>query len=90
MKPISLRGDNMKIYQNFQAHGYWTVIEKDGKHYYFDLSPVYKLGPECMGFSSDENGEVVDWSEVYVSRPSEVSPEALKQCVMEFMNNTVR
>lgn len=80
----------VKIERNLQTNGYWTVVEKAGKYYYFDLSPVhrvYKLGPECMGFLSDADGNVEDWSEIYVNRPSEVSPEALRKCVEEFLTH---
>lgn len=76
----------MKIERNKRTGGYWTVVEKDGKYYYFDLSHVYAVGAECMGFLSDSEGNVEDWGEVYMSRPEAVDEDTLRGCIEEFMS----
>ena len=79
----------MEIKRNKQNGGLYTVVEKDGKYYYFDLTylPYSRFNNvECMAFECDENGHVTDWGEVFVDFPESVSEENLRACVEKFMN----
>lgn len=38
-----------------------------------------------MAFSSDKEGNVLDWGEVFVVYPKEVSEIALKDCIEKFL-----
>ena len=78
----------MKIERNHQTGGLCTIVEKDGKHYYLDLSfiPYARFNiVECMAFECDEHGIVHNWGEVFVAYPPSVSEENLKKCVEMFM-----
>ena len=74
-----------KIERNKLTRGFYSVVEKEGRFYYIDLSFTFDKGVECMAFSSDKEGNVLDWGEVFVVYPKEVSEIALKDCIEKFL-----
>ena len=69
--------------------GYYAFFEHEGRQYYADLCFLqYNIDSdsECMIFHSAEK-LVIDWSELYCKRGISVSPEMLRKCIDEFINN---
>ena len=75
----------MNIKRNVINGGLYTVVEKGGQHYIFDLAYTFDHGVECMAFKCDEDGHVSSYEEVYVSFPRTVSEQNLEACVNEFL-----
>ena len=75
----------MKILKNENNGGYKTVVEYNGKHYYFDLCNTSDRGNECMGFLCDSDGNVINWHEVYCKHGIDITVDELEKCVNEFI-----
>lgn len=75
----------LDIKYNILNGGLYTVVEKEGCFYLFDLAYTFDHGVECMAFKCDADGHVNDYNEVYVSFPRTVTRENLVACVEEFM-----
>jgi len=78
-----------EIEENKGTGGYCAVLEKDGQHYFADLSLLPVVGPEFMVFHSDENGNVEDWGEIMVRRPFAVTRDIFIECANEFLSSDI-
>ena len=61
--------EDIKVSDDGNRYNYYKVYEIDGKYYMFDYARVVFSGQvvvnETMGFNSDKDGNVDDWSELY-------------------------
>ena len=65
-----------------------AVFKKDDEWYYADLVNIPLYGNECMIFHANEDGTVIDWTEVYCNRPMDsVSENNLRLCIEEFCSD---
>lgn len=77
----------LNIEYNPRNDGYCCVFSHDGKEYYADVCEINPLlGPEteCMIFAYADR-QVTNWTELYCKRVVEVSPEGLRECIEEFV-----
>lgn len=56
------------------------TFEHEGDFYFADKSYVPSIGPETMIFSSDSEGNVTDWTDLYCDR----TDKSLDECIKEF------
>lgn len=78
-----------EIKENKRTGGYCAVLEKDGQHYFADLSLLPVVGPEFMVFNSDEDGIIEDWEEIMVRRPDAVTRDIFAECADEFLSSDI-
>jgi len=82
----------LNIEYNPKNDGYCCVFEHNGKQYYADVCDLDRtillacsgFGTECMIFAYAD-GQVTNWTELYCKRGVEVSPEGLRVCIEEFV-----
>ena len=75
----------LNIEYNPRNDGYNCIFSHDGKEYYADVCELRcGLPSECMIFASAD-GQVMNWTELYCKRGVEVSPEGLRGCIEEFI-----
>lgn len=80
MKEIS----ELNIQPNFVNFGISALFKVDGVEYYADLCNVGGEYNECMIFLA-QNGQVVNWSDLYCKRGISICSEELKNCINEFV-----
>ena len=74
----------MIIKDNKTTGGICAYFEKDGKHFYADVSPVPFCGTECMIFEANDKGKVISWRDLYCKRHIPVTKDSLLECIKEF------
>ena len=55
------------------SDGFESVIQRGGNYYWVSTKNTFDHGWETMVFLSDENGTVLDWSELFCARYSVIS-----------------
>lgn len=80
--------NNLDIKRRPDSRGWSCVFLYDGQYYLADLT--YCFGDvECMIFKSDATGQFTfdDALGEYTNRDCEFSPEALRNCIEDFITN---
>lgn len=79
---------DLKIEPRWDSRGWACVFNHDGQWYLADLTTIDCGMVECMIFKSDETGQFSfdDALGEYCNRDCEFSPEGLKKCIEEFIN----
>lgn len=67
----------------FQFKGHWYLADLVELPFPCGLD-IYETPYEFMVFESDEQGNVTDWSGIFVLRPDAVSEEVLMECIEDF------
>ncbi len=75
-----------EIRNNPQTGGFCCDFEYEGNKYYADVSYVEFCGNECMIFAYDcTEPSGINWGELYCNRDVSITPEALVNCIVEFI-----
>lgn len=76
---------DLKIKINPANGGLYCFFEYNGQEYAADLCLIpYTEYTECMVFAA-KDGKVTNWGDLYCKRNIPVTKEALRECVIEFI-----
>lgn len=81
--------ENIEIHEKWGfgfTPGYYAIFNVNGQYYYASLALVF-CEPEVMIFKSDETGQFSfeDALGEYSSRDVDFTPDALRDCIEEFV-----
>lgn len=74
----------IKIERNTGNGGFCAFFDLAGQQYWADLTNIEYVGTECMIFPS-KDGEVTSWSYEYCNRGIPLTEQALRDCILEFV-----